>query len=447
MKIPGKIKKAAAWMLCLFLAASLLPGQAFGQEASEEKLLAITFDDGPGPYTAKLLDGLKDRGAKATFFLVGNRVAGYQDIVAREINEGHQVASHSWSHPKLTSLGGTRLAAELNQTADAIRSITGQGMLYLRPPYGSYNETVKAYAGGPLILWSVDPQDWKYRNAATVKEHIVSHAGDGDIILVHDIHPTSVEGALAAIDELQARGYRFVTVEELLYRRGITPQMGQVYSSAPNRGINLPAREPVYDGEDFDETKLETHWAYPSIEFVKREGIMSGVSENAFAPDKYLSRGMLITIFYNLSGKPTGTASEPAFADTAPDAWYAPALAWAKEKGIAWGDENGNFKPEEFVDRQTLYVFLSRYAQTLGMLEKSRSAYKAFTDEDQISDWAREPIHRLFESGFGAARTDGSLGPQDMATRAMTAAVIHHFVLNEAVREAGDSRGKDFSYS
>lgn len=429
------MKKIGSFLLCILLAVSLFPTVSFGAQP-DGKLLAITFDDGPGPYTARLLDGLKERNAKATFFVLGSRVSGYRDIVARQYSEGHQVASHSWNHPQLTKLGGTQLAAQLNDTADAIRSVTGQETFYLRPPYGSYNATVKAYSGAPIILWSVDPLDWKYRNAETVKNNIVSHAKDGDIILVHDIHSTSVDGALAAIDILQAQGYEFVTVQELLRRRGITPEIGGVYSSAPNRGINLPAQTPVYDGEDFDESQIQTHWAYPSIRFVQENGIMAGIDENTFGPDKYLTKGMLTAVLSNLSGEDTAFFRAD-FSDVPADAWYAASIGWAEDRGIVRGDENGAFHPDEFVDRQTLYTMLERYAVYEGISFTKTQQHILFEDEEQISPWAREPIHRFYEAGLAVRRANNEFAPREKATRAMTAAVIHNFVISSQMHRDG----------
>lgn len=233
------MKKIVSFLLALVLLCSALPFAA--SAASGAKLVAITFDDGPSKHTATLLDGLKARGAKATFFCVGYNASAYPKTLKRIVDEGHQLANHTSTHPELPSLSSASIKKEIDNCNKYLAAAAGAQTFYLRPPYGAYNKTVRNVCGSPIILWSVDTLDWKYRNANTVYNNIINQTKDGSIILLHDLYKTSVEGALRAIDTLQARGYEFVTVKELLRRRGITPQNGTVYSSAPNKGINLPA--------------------------------------------------------------------------------------------------------------------------------------------------------------------------------------------------------------
>lgn len=238
-------------ILSLFLALLLLVGAAAftppAKASNATKLIAITFDDGPGPYTEKLLDGLKERGVKATFFMVGTRVAGYPAIVARVYQEGHQVANHSYNHAQLTTLSSDGVKGQIQQVNDLLDKACGKGSTYMvRPPYGSVNNTVSQAVNAPLIIWSVDPLDWKYRNAETVKNNIIRQAHDGAIVLAHDIHATTIPGALAAIDELMAQGYEFVTVQELFRRRGVTPENGVRYSQVAPNGEDLgPVAAPT----------------------------------------------------------------------------------------------------------------------------------------------------------------------------------------------------------
>ena len=121
----------------------------------------------------------------------------------------------------------------MDTTRDLLSALTGQTEYMLRPPYGFVDDSVKKWADAPIILWSVDPEDWKYQNARRVAEHIITHAQDGAIVLLHDIFSTSVEGALKAVDELMKQGYGFVTVEELFAVRGMTAEKGEVYNSLP----------------------------------------------------------------------------------------------------------------------------------------------------------------------------------------------------------------------
>lgn len=235
------MKKVTAISLCFILIVSLFAFVPPAMAARDTKLVAITFDDGPSKYTEQLLDGLEVRGAKATFFMVGSNVGRFPETIQRMKVEGHQLATHTMSHANLAKLNTAAVQKEVFGVEDKLDAIVGKGEYYLRPPYGSYNATVKNAVNTPIIYWSVDTEDWKYRNAANVARVIVNSTHDGDIILLHDLYKTSVDGALMAIDTLQSQGYVFVTVEQLLRRRGITPENGTVYFDAPNKGINLPA--------------------------------------------------------------------------------------------------------------------------------------------------------------------------------------------------------------
>lgn len=183
--------------------------------------IAITFDDGPhAEYTPKLLDELKKRKIKATFFLVGQCVAEYPDIVKRMVDEGHEVANHSWSHPALTKLSPDSLRKQLENTNDAIRKASGVTPTLMRPPYGAtspiLNRRFAEDYGMKVILWSVDPLDWKYRNSSKVYNSIVQNVHPGAIILAHDIHATTVAAMPQVFDTLLEKGYKFVTVSDLL---------------------------------------------------------------------------------------------------------------------------------------------------------------------------------------------------------------------------------------
>ena len=231
--------------LALLLAlVRILPPRA--DAAQGGKLIALTFDDGPGKPTEGLLDGLKERGIPATFFMLGECAANYPATVARIYREGHQAANHSWSHANMIRLSEKDVAWEFSRTNAELKKNTGKATEFLaRVPYGNYNDSVRAVVGMPIIGWTIDPLDWKYRNAETVRQNIVSAAFDGAIILVHDIHPTSVEGALRAADDLTAAGYEFVTVRELFRRRGVSLLNGVVYRSAPPNGTDKgPVRPP-----------------------------------------------------------------------------------------------------------------------------------------------------------------------------------------------------------
>lgn len=181
-----------------------------------QKCIALTFDDGPSPYTGQLLDDLAAHDAKATFFVVGNRIAQYADTV-REIRDGgHQLANHSWRHDNLTSIGAAAAAADIARTNTEIFNHTGVTPEIMRPPYGATNQTVIDAVDMPQIMWSVDPEDWKYRDSNYVANHVISNAKRGDIVLMHDIHPTTVNAVPRILSTLRSDGYQLVTVDTLL---------------------------------------------------------------------------------------------------------------------------------------------------------------------------------------------------------------------------------------
>jgi peptidoglycan/xylan/chitin deacetylase (PgdA/CDA1 family) len=187
----------------------------------EGPYIAMTFDDGPSAQlTPRLLDILKERGITATFFVVGRNVAEYPDIVRRMASEGHEIANHSWSHQAFTQLGAEGLRKQIENTNDAIAKITGKRPALMRPPYGAtssaLNKRMTEGYGLKVILWSVDPLDWKYRNSNRIYNHIVQNTQPGSIILTHDIHATTVAAMPATLDALLAKGYKFVTVSELI---------------------------------------------------------------------------------------------------------------------------------------------------------------------------------------------------------------------------------------
>ena len=239
-------KKILSLLLSLALILPFIGGLSVPANAAGNKLIAITFDDGPGSYTSSLLDGLASRGVPATFFMCGVNgsygVKNYNSLLTRMVSEGHQLANHSWEHPTFSKISGSQMQSQINQVGSYLTRAMGGNYNYLvRIPGGENNATIRANVAHPIITWSVDPVDWKYHNADTVYNNIMKSASDGSIILLHDIYQTSVQGGLRAIDTLKSQGYEFVTVSELFRRRGITLQNGTVYSNAPNRGTTLPA--------------------------------------------------------------------------------------------------------------------------------------------------------------------------------------------------------------
>ncbi len=201
--------------------------------AVERPLIALTFDDGPLRITTEpLLDGLEQRGVNATFFLIGDQIVGNEDLVRRMEEQGHQIGIHTYDHVILTGLNRADFDAQVEKSRGLLESVLGRDDFLLRPPYGMMDERVRAMAGSPIILWSVDPEDWRDKNTRRVVQHVVEHAFDGAIILLHDIYPQSVQAALQIVDELHEKGYLFVTVDQLFAARGIDLKAGEVYRMA-----------------------------------------------------------------------------------------------------------------------------------------------------------------------------------------------------------------------
>jgi len=197
------------------------PQITFNSVSVEGPYVALTFDDGPhATLTPKLLDLLASHRMKATFFVVGENVVEYPEIVKRAAREGHEIANHSWSHPNLGKMGDDGVRRELQKTDDAIRVATGLRPTLMRPPYGSITARQKGWMnetfGYRVIIWDVDPLDWKRPGSSVVCNRIVNETRPGSIILAHDIHPATIEAMPETFDKLQAKGFKFVTVSELL---------------------------------------------------------------------------------------------------------------------------------------------------------------------------------------------------------------------------------------
>lgn len=183
----------------------------------DEKLLALTFDDGPHPiYTKKLLDGLRERHVKASFFLVGENIPGNEALVKQMVEDGHLVGTHCYSHVDLTKKTTKEASDDIKRTNEMIRAIAGRIPEHIRPPYGIWSEELEEKVGMTPVFWDIDTLDWKSQNSRKVEKQIYKNVGKHQVILLHDVFGTSVDAALTAIDTLTRQGYTFVTVDELL---------------------------------------------------------------------------------------------------------------------------------------------------------------------------------------------------------------------------------------
>ena len=183
-----------------------------------KKKVALTFDDGPNAnYTEELLEGLKERGVQATFFLLGNQVEKSPEIVKKMHEDGHLIGNHSYEHVNLSSLSDEAAMVQVDKTNEAIYKVTGEFPEYIRPPFGCWKSSLDYKTTMIEVLWNVDPLDWKTDNAETVVKRVLKEVEEDDIILLHDASESSVSAAFRIIDALQKEGYLFVTVDEILF--------------------------------------------------------------------------------------------------------------------------------------------------------------------------------------------------------------------------------------
>lgn len=188
------------------------------EEDMDGRKIAITFDDGPHPYyTEQLLDGLQERGAKATFFLMGKQAEAYPELVLRMQAEGHLIGNHTYSHMQLGKNNREKFKAELVKTNELLLEITGEETQYVRPPYGSWDKSIEEELTMIPVLWTIDPMDWCSSNVSGIVTKVTRKAKENAVILMHDEYKSSVTAALEIVDTLQKEGYEFVTVDEILF--------------------------------------------------------------------------------------------------------------------------------------------------------------------------------------------------------------------------------------
>lgn len=194
---------------------------AMGRKLEEErdhKKIALTFDDGPHPYyTHQLLEGLKEKNVKVTFFITGKNALAYPEIVKEIYEGGHLIGNHTYNHTQLSSKNGERFKQEILDTNQVIRDITGTDTIYVRPPYGSWNKEFEKELNMFPVLWTIDPLDWCSKDVSRIVDKVCSKADENEIILMHDQYKTTVTAALEIVDRLMEEGYEFVTVEEILF--------------------------------------------------------------------------------------------------------------------------------------------------------------------------------------------------------------------------------------
>lgn len=191
--------------------------QVRAENASEAKRVALTFDDGPHPrYTAELLDGLRERGIPATFFLIGENISGNEELVRQMSEDGHLIGNHTYHHADISKLSSSQVCEEVAKTNALIEAVTGAETDFIRPPFGAWEKTIECAVEMLPVLWDVDSLDWTTKNTTEIVERVLKNTEPGDIILMHDAYPSSVDAALQTADILLEQGWQFVTVDQLI---------------------------------------------------------------------------------------------------------------------------------------------------------------------------------------------------------------------------------------
>ena len=196
------------------------------------KLVAFTFDDGPSKYTLDIVDILEKYNASATFFEVGYNIKAHPEVTKEVSERGFEIANHTTDHSKLTKLTESKYLSKINDNNTIFKEITGKDMPYLRPPYGSYNDKIKAKAGVPIVTWSLDTRDWESRNKDKIIDMVMSNIKEGDIILFHDLYESTKDAVKELMPLLKEEGYQVVSVTELFASKGIILEAGTSYRHA-----------------------------------------------------------------------------------------------------------------------------------------------------------------------------------------------------------------------
>ena len=425
-----RLKRFAAAFLAVLMLVSAAPIAA---QADGDKLIALTFDDGPaGQNTVRLLDGLKERGVHCTFFYVGQMAERYPQLIKRAWEEGHEIASHTYSHPQMTKKTDAQIKQELQKTDAILDKAIGQDFSYmLRPPYGDYNKRTLAASGTPCFFWSMDTYDWKSQNADSVYREFIKQARDGSIALLHDTHSTSVTAALRAIDTLRAQGYKFVTLSEMFMRRGMSLENGRIYFNAyPGKNgtaaaLAKPAlsvsdglvtmtgdsRGSVYytlDGsmptpsnaiKYTEPVKLKANSVIRALTVVKWNGLRSDETRMT-----YSQRGNL-------------------FADVSPDDWFYDNVDRMVAQGIFNGTAKNVFSPSGELTRAQLAALLYRAAG-----KPAVSSDAPFTDLPEAGSWSRDAIVWAYDNGVLKGYGDGSVKPEKSVGRAELGCMIARYL-------------------
>ena len=212
------MKRLLAAVLVLMFLCPVVMGEGERVIDPTRPMIALTFDDGPTENTQAIIDVLNKYGAKATFFVVGNRIGNFEQVLPVMLQGGHEIGNHTWNHPKLPELSMSKINTAIRKCNERIEKAAGYTPRFLRPPYGSVNKTMYFEAKDYkliTVLWSLDTLDWDLRDTEKIYKSVMENIQDGDIVLFHDTVPENVEALERILPELSARGYQFLTLSEL----------------------------------------------------------------------------------------------------------------------------------------------------------------------------------------------------------------------------------------
>lgn len=455
------MKRRLGALLCaitLLLTMTPLSGAA-SAASTEKKLVAFTFDDGPSVHTATLLDGLKERGAHATFFMTGVNgsscgIVNRKSVLPRMWEEGHQLANHTYSHNiKIAKIADATIRKEVTSVEDLLfQTAGGRYQDMVRTPGGARGDKLTANVPAPIILWSVDTLDWKSRNADSVYNKIIANVTDGSIVLLHDLYPTSISGALRAIDTLQKQGYECVTVAELMRRRGMTPVNGQFYTKVSKNGTDLPAYSAptisvAYNTENGVECKVSsvdsgltyyytTDGSMPTLASRKYKDFITlekSATLKVCGIDAYGTRTPLATKWISAD-----SAAAPTFNDTngyvkltsdTPDA-----RIYFTTDGTIPSESHGRLYIGPFMAKDTVKaVAVKSGLYNSRVVTGSATAYGNIYTDVMPEDWCYESIGEIVHQGLMNGTAPCRFEPNGPLTRAAAVTILYRLAGSPAV--------------
>jgi len=428
-------------IICAVLILSMVLASVSVSFAAQKKYIALTFDDGPGPYTGQILDTLKKKNAKATFFVLGTRAEKYPNLIKRMYDEGHQIGLHSYNHPNFVEIKAETQKWQIAQSIDAVNNAIGTRLsdYVFRPPYGNSNNSVRKNIEMPFITWTVDSKDWDNHDAEITYSNIIKSAFDGAIVLQHDIQLCSAQALGKVIDTLRSRGYEFVTVDELFYQKGCMPQDGTVYGSVKGPNLFSDANCLELNGVKVKDIALDAWYLSAATDMLEKEYM--SLDNNLFYANRAMKRLDIVELLYKAAGSPQ-PETNLSFTDIKENA----AVSWAAGVGITKGYPDGSFRPNSRVSRQDFACFFMRYDEwrsalaemtseaTITDLAKPEvsddeiidySCLDRFQDSSSISNYATDAVAQMVKKGLLTGDNRGMLMPMDFISKAQAATVLN----------------------